>query len=301
MSVAEPAVHTELVAAAHHAVAAGPSGDLASTLYERWYSGWGSDLAEPDPALPVDLVQALRAAHAGSVRFEPGWIVRSSTPDGRVVAVRGPAARVLDPADYVAEQRPGLPPRPGEPVRVTGRRDSTTAQAGYWVTWGADEPRGAQVRLYWNAGATGAPGLVHAITAGLAHAGVAYTLKVPAVAEGFRRHDAVVLYLESAGLMHARQALLHTHAVCAALLEPAVPALTRRLARGLGLADEPTDGESFGTSRCRTIAGAMLPALRAGERDVQRLAALACERFAGLGHDPERLHLNPWTEADHAW
>jgi hypothetical protein len=68
-------------------------------------------------------------------------------------------------------------------------------------------------------------------------------------------------------------------------LEDAVPALTKRLCAGIGAADDPGDrDESFGSHRCRLIAGALVSAHERGMRtfDARRTAIAAAFEEAGL-------------------
>lgn len=299
---APDAVTATLRGAIDHALVAGRDGPLAEMLYSRWYSGHRPVMTE---AAVSNLVETLRAAHADSDRFEGGWSAVRAWPSGRAVAARGPVQRVLDPVDYVCPGRPGLPPRAGAPVRVTARRDSVTAQAGYWVTWGGDwglpgQPAD-QVRLYWNIDAAGAPALVRTLTAGLGGLGVAYAMKVPSEATGFGRRDAAVLFLGGVDFTSAGTMLRAAHADLAGVLAPETPALTRRLAAGLGCADEPLTGESFGMSRCRLIAEALTSVLQTGQRDPEVLLRAIHARFRAEGLDPERPHLNAATERDRDW
>jgi hypothetical protein len=295
------AVATTLRRAVEHALRDGSGRTLSDSLYTDWYARWNPS-AQPATAAAVLTVEALRAAHADSARFDDAWTATRVWPTGRVVAVRDGVERVLDPIDYVATDRRGLPPRAGGALRVTRRRDSVASQAGYWVAWGGAwgpplEPANI-VRLYWNVDAAGAPALVGALTGRLAERSLAYALKVPDQDAGFNRCDAAVLYLDRDDLRAAAPALRAAHAAVAGLLEAPTPALTRALAPGLGLAEEPPGPESFGGHRCRLIAEALAPALTAGEHDAEALLRAIAERLAAEGIALERPHLNPPGDHD---
>jgi hypothetical protein len=71
----------------------------------------------------------------------------------------------------------------------------------------------------------------------------------------------------------------------------AVPAFTRPLAPGIGLADEPREGRDVGRHRFRLVAAGLVatgPHTGPGER---RAAVVRALTDAGL--DPAALHLNP--------
>jgi hypothetical protein len=65
-----------------------------------------------------------------------------------------------------------------------------------------------------------------------------------------------------------------------------VPLFTRELAPGLGLAEDPSGGLSFGQSRCRLVARGLWNGFTRGRTDREgRLAAVA-EAFHEAGVDP---------------
>src|SRR6185369_10898498 len=79
------------------------------------------------------------------------------------------------------------------------------------------------------------------------------------------------------------------HRTLESRLRPDPPMFTRRLAPGLGLAEDPQNGMSFGQSRCRLVVQGLRDAY---DRDEEREPAVAAA-FRGLGLDP----LRPWLEA----
>ncbi|HXN36564.1 MAG TPA: T3SS effector HopA1 family protein, partial [Solirubrobacteraceae bacterium] len=82
------------------------------------------------------------------------------------------------------------------------------------------------------------------------------------------------------------------YAALASELRPATPAFTKQLAPGLGLAEDPGDGQSFGMHRTLLLARA---AVRAHElecfSDESREAVLS-ETFAEQGLDLDRPYLS---------
>jgi hypothetical protein len=97
-----------------------------------------------------------------------------------------------------------------------------------------------------------------------------------------RRHDRLVRELleELAAGLDARH------------LGPATPLFTRRLRAGVGQAEDPAGGESFGQQRCRIVAEGIWNAY-AGQAPT-REACLACvvAQFARYGLSLRRPHRN---------
>jgi hypothetical protein len=76
-------------------------------------------------------------------------------------------------------------------------------------------------------------------------------------------------------------------------LRPEVPLFSRELRPGIGIAEEPNTGESFGMHRCRMTAEGVLDAWAAGDQTVNgRLHAIQA-RFRAAGFDLDRPHLGP--------
>lgn len=274
---------------------------LSDTLYTDWYTRSRVPKAlQPAPA-PVDppFVETLRAAHAGSYRWESGWICEHLTTGGRIVAVRGSERRALGTTEYVSEARPGLSPLPGTSVRIVSRRDSTRLSPGFWVTHSSAWPRhGCRVlRLYWNVQADGAACLVRAITEALTGM-VEFCLKLPVARAEFARADAAVLYLEPADFDRAAAAVRMIYETASPDLVAAEPPLTRTLAPGLALAVTPTGTMSFGQSRCHLIAEALLEAWGRGRRDPEQLLDDVARHLAAAGVPPARPHLDDSTLRD---
>lgn len=289
-------VQASLEAAAELVAAELPAGggpaEAADLLYARWYlqPRTSAPASGPVAAIEADPVAALRAAHAGTERFSPGWRARRVSTRGRAEAVRGGEVRVLDRGDYVVPARPGLRAEPGDELLACDRVDHV--EDGFWVTYlGRWDAVGEAVltRVYWRIAPTGAPALVSGLTAGLLDAGVPAAVKVALEPAG--RADAAVAYVRSADWPALVPDLQAVAGRVARHLSDPPPALTLRLAEGIGVAEGRAGEESFGQRRCRLVAGGALAGGAGGAR-----AALAA---AGL--DADRPHLEPGSLTHHAW
>ena len=272
----------------------------ARLLYAGWYTRAGQAPGRRDGAPRPDQIAALRAAHADTGRWEDGWVAERVSSAGRVVAARAGRRRLLDPVDLLNPGRPGLTPRPGEPLVASARRDSLDFQPGFWVTHSVSWPRPGGpdklLRLYWNIDDEGAPELVAWLTRELNEAAVPYGIKCPAARNDYDRLDAAVVFLPRRAFAAARAALRRVHDGVADQLAPDTPPLARRIGSGLALAEDPGGEESFGTKRCRLVAEGVL-ASRAG--DGREAVQAVMRRLEAEGIDPRRPHLEPASEADY--
>ncbi len=281
-------------------------GELARRLYADWYLAPAS-VRDDRPAAPgpvdLDLVDALRAAHADTARWLSGWTVEATSSRGRVAVRQDGRRRVVARVDVLPLRRPCLAPRAGDPVRVGARRDTVDETRAFWFAYGGgwDEtavPAGL-VRLYWHAPRRATPSLVGALTGELARAGCSYALKVAVEDRDVDRPDRAVLYLTADALAAAAPAIRAAYRGLRRQLWSSVPRLAQRLGHGLAVAEDPGGGESFGEHRCRLVAAGLARTPRQGSRRARAAALL--ERLADAGLDPARPHLQPGSERDYRW
>lgn len=243
-----------------------------------------------------DLMNALSAANTGAGTWEPGWHFIKRENDGRYVVSRDgvcfwtEAGRVRL-ADNDAQ--------PGEFCRVFVVKELRYLVPGFYYAIG-DEPaaddrdRGAALtRIYWNlTTAEAALAYITSITGRLNKCRIAFRTKVLSDASAYGRADSGVLYLDTRDLVRAWPIVADTWRTLRNDLGVANPMFTLRLADGIGIADDPGDGRSFGQSRCAIVAEGLWAAFAAGENEVADRIEHLRTAFRHHGLDPDRPHLN---------
>lgn len=273
--------------------------DLRMRLYADFYCAGGArpplHVAATD-ALPgaSPFVQALSAANAGTGARDPGWTV-TGEDGGALVVARGGLSLWVAPADV----RPldGATVAPGAAVGVLMPKELLRLSPGFYMALGdAEFPVDGSapvLRFYWNLRSDGAVALIGHLTRRLNAEGLAFRLKVVSDPERYSRCDAGVLYVLRSDYEQVARVVTTVYRAVAASLRPATPALTKQLAPGLALAEDPSDQlTSFGMSRCQLLAEAITRAAQRGARDpAQRLQAVD-ERFAEAGMTLDAPYLN---------
>jgi hypothetical protein len=240
-------------------------------------------------------VQSLSTANTGTGAREGGWRVVSAEEDALVVQ-RPDGLRFRAQPGEVAAADGAL--AAGAAVAVLMPKELLRLSPGFYMALGDAElppaSAGSLVRLYWNIRADGAAPLVHLLTAALNDAAVPFRLKVVADPSRYARCDAGVLYVARADYAAVRPAAETAYARLAAALGPAVPALTKQLAPGLSLAEDPAGGmASYGQSRCGLLAEAAIRAAERGVTDSDGRLAVARGCFAEAGLDLDAPYLEP--------
>lgn len=262
---------------------------LRDWLYAQWYAAPRDvkDLA----TWAVPFVAHLRAADAGSRRWQSGWIAGQVSTAGRVIAVKGAERRLLWPGDYALASGAARPVQPADALVIVDRLDTIDQLPGYWTTCSADWfPLPVRiVRVYWNTTPRGAASIVRRITE--VAAGLPFSLKVPTDPAHFNRPDAVVLYLHAPLTSETLTALEAAASAERAWLATSTPPLTRMIGDGVALAIAPSaSGESFGQHRCRLIAEAAIHRRTNASTETDDASAAIARRFARDGIDPA----SPW-------
>ncbi len=271
---------------------------LIEVLYQHWYIN--ADPHDTDIEAPfTDLAAPLRAAHAGSHRWQNGWKIERVAKNGQLIVNRHSSRKLLYPGDYQLAGSAATGLLTGRSLRIIQRNDSTASNPGYWSSFSSSwqQSESAIYRLYWNVDYAGAIALTRSISEILSD-NIAWSFKVPIERDGYNRADTVVLYLLNGSFTALQPALKKIWLSVNNLLLDRTPRMARKLATGLALAENPLDAEeSFGLYVCRQLAEAWL----IGRQSEQRPAEQIMQGFRQQNIDPTRLYLNPGNSDNYQW
>lgn len=262
--------------------------------------------AARSPASAAGFLRQLSEANLGNGCWQSGWTLQQRQPG--------------DPADELRVQRNGLwlaAPRaqvraepgavlqPGRAVRLHLPKELPALSPGYYLALGdrmlSRAAWSKAVRFYWNLDPAAVPHWIRSITSALNSGGIAFELKVVLQPHAVRRSDAAVLYAHKPDYELLQPLLAGVHSEISAALRDRPPALTKSLARGLGFAEQPLDGSSFGRHRCRRLADAIVAASADGIQQRSARLDAVTERLASEGIDLKRPYLNPDSEDCYAF
>jgi hypothetical protein len=278
---------------------------LQQLLYNWCYCRrFGAAMPSPGPAPATDaeFVASLTAANSSREHWDAGWRIQQTLPSGQVAAVKGAATRMVWPGEFLSRGAPGLPPSPGAEISLFAPKESRVMQPGFHFVFGetlADqEEEMSLVRFYWHVTAAGAAPLVAALTQALNRFGIPFRFKCLSMVQLYDRTDPAVLYLAKRYYRIAAELLPAAYRTVHPFLRAGTPLFSKPLAAGLGFAENPTSGESFGMNRCRLAAEAICSAHKRGiDAADARLSDIAAA-FEAAGLSLERPYLNPGS-ADH--
>ncbi|MCD7041270.1 T3SS effector HopA1 family protein [Pseudomonas sp. MAFF 311095] len=226
---------------------------LQQYLYQHYYAACVED-PNPQPMWYPPVVPALDGSN---------WQVLEQLGGGALAVQQGRVARRVEAGEYLFD---GVPARAirGQHVKVQRAAWTDQLDPAFIYLFG-ETPQDTcnedcLLRYYVAPRPARLGEVVQALSHALDQVRVPYLLKYPSEPTVWMRQDAVVLYIAA---RHGRQ--VHGLLGCYAdwlrtRLRSASPLWTWPLLPGLGVAQDPGDGRSFGESRCRALALALLDA-----------------------------------------
>jgi hypothetical protein len=275
--------------------------DLQAVLYSRCYAQRIEDQTPASPAAPFtpdpSFVPALSRANRSQPRWEGGWSVYAIGQGGQVSLQKGDRQRFAFPGEFLSQGPPGLPPQPGTAVSVYAPRESNATQPGFYFAFGEmlsdiwDEHN--LLRFYFHAPSDVAADLLAYLTGALNKRLAPFKIKVLNEPALFPRTDAVVLYLAKRYYELTVRLIREMPQALAGTLRRSTPLFTLPIQPGVGMAEDPNTGESFGMNRCRMTAEGIVEACRNGEASITARMKSIAARFAQEGYSLELPYLNP--------
>ena len=269
---------------------------LYSSCYCRRFNGDQlSEIVWPPP--DDTFLTELSLAHAGRERWDSGWQTHRLLSSGQIIAQKGGITRLLWPGEFVSHEGPGTAMREGGRVSVFAPRDSKEMQPGFYFVFSEtisdQQDEYNLLRFYWHVKHTGAPLLVKLITKEFNRFQLPFRFKSLALRAFYERTDAAVLYINKRFYRISVELLADIYHELQDHLGADTPLFTKHLAPGLGLAEEPGTGESFGQNRCRILAEGLWNASEKGlQTDHERLQEVR-EQFERNGLSLDAPFLNP--------
>lgn len=242
------------------------------------------------------LVQQLSAANNTQDYWEAGWQIKEILPTGQIRAEKSGRSRLLWAGEFFTPQGFGAPPQVNGYINVFFPKESTTIQPGFYYAFSqtfidlTDDYN--IVRFYWNIEENGAPDLLASISRHLNRFRLPYRFKCLNNELPFNRTDSAVLFLNKRFYRIAAELLVEIYDEVKDLLGAETPLFSRQIAPGLGLAEDPNNGDSFGMNRCRLLAEGIWSAYTKGLEKTEARLDEVVKRFEHYGISLERPYLN---------
>jgi hypothetical protein len=267
---------------------------LYTFCYTREFAGAPLPPAAQAHAPDAQFIAELSRHSQSQDTWDSGWRIYRATPSGEVYAEKGERQHLARPGAFIAAAGAGLVP--GATINCFCPRESAIAQYGFYFAYG-ETPNDVWddfrlVRFYFNVPSAHAADLVRFLTVNLNKYLIPFQMKTLNAPAAYSRADAAVLYVARryftivARLLTCRRSEL-------AYLSDTTPLFTKPILPGVGAADEPGTGESFGMHRCRLVSEALLDAFAAGSHEPSARLAAVDRRFRHNGLELDRPYISP--------
>lgn len=233
-----------------------------------------------------ELTHRLSEANSGTGCWQAGWRVTGKGPERIEVGNYGIRWFALP-----RQIRAGADMDLGATVHVRVSKEQRELFPGFYMTFGNadDDPTQPLVRFYWNISVRGAAPLMSELTRLFNEAEIPFRFKMLNVPSMYGRTDSAVLYVPRAHYRVAHILVSRIRDRLRNYLLPQVSALVKRIAPGVGLAEDPGPGKSFGRVVTGILAEALAERARAGTATGRMRSVLTALRARGV--DPKRPYL----------
>jgi hypothetical protein len=278
-------------------------GILYQQAYARRFGDGPSETVQLSQGM--DMPAALAAANNSRDRWVSDWRISHVFASGQIAAHRYGVQRVFWPGEFISAEAAGGPPQPGATVNVLWKGGSAAAQPGFYFSYGETIPDQIDeyplVRFYMNIRPGGAARILEYLGRTLNRFRIPFRYKCLSKVDLYPRADAGVLYIGRRFYNVCSELMSDMHKKIGSELGANVPLFSLYLSPGIGLAEDPGTGESFGMNRCRIVAQGIADAFSKNLHSAEGRLKTVEDRFKAVGLDLQRPHLNPGSSNEYSW
>ncbi len=265
---------------------------VATVLYHGVYCGGpaGRDFTVPE-GLAADeaFIEKLSAANQTRRSSERGWQLVDRQPNGSIQVTKAGRFRTATIGEYQLQGPDGS-------YALTVRREQRAWQPLCYFALSETLPNQRDdrdnMRFYFHCDPTASLVVMQSVTGLLNRHRTPFRIKCFNHPRLFDRADAFVLYIEKRYFPFVAHGLMMLAAQGTFDLGDGVPLFTKQLVPGIGIAEDPGTGQSFGQQRTRWLAEALLRAFDLGCLDNDGVLTQIRKRFNEAGVDLDASHLN---------
>jgi hypothetical protein len=202
-------------------------------------------------------LELLSNANNGVGNWEPGWSVCKLEKNGKIAVKKNDLMIWALPHQLALSDNKQA--RLGDKCYVAMVKEFRELLLGYYMANGntALKEQPFITRIYWNISSNGAVSLLKSLTTELNRENIPFQFKILKNENLYTRADAAVLYMDKGDIRKAVNSLLIIYNKIKSFLKPSVSLFTRKLVPGVSIAEDPSNGESFGQQRTRLFAEAI--------------------------------------------
>lgn len=242
---------------------------LITDIYNNLYHA--ASVSDDELSYESDsFIAALSKANHGTGVWEEGWqLVGKDSHTGNLI-VRKKTMNFWVEQDRVRPLENGL-------CLVKVEKECRHLNGYFYYAYGNTDKTqlaaydGQSLRFYWNLQPAATIPYMDIVTELLNAAHIVFTTKVLSDPDSYSRSDAGVLYIDRSQLEDVLALIPRIYDRVRIGIRPTVPLFVRQLLPGVGFAEDPANGLSFGISRSKLIAETLYHCFRQGIPDHTQL------------------------------
>lgn len=270
--------------------------DLKQIIYDEYYLNKKVATFE----ITRDFKRQLKRANNTKAVPHRGWVIIHINNDNSVVVEMGNRRLLAKSGDFIANKHFGSNLTLNNNVTLYNKSDYSDDNGVFYHVFGkaiGDRFNESLLRFYFNLRPSGMPILIDFLTSVINPIEIPFQFKCLHDCTNYGRADAGVLYFEKRFFFDLISILKDAKKLVAIHSNPDTPLFARRLAPGIAFAENPPDpNESFGTSRCRLIAEAIV---EAHENSVEDVKSYVLDYVEQKGYDLDHFYLNPGSQFEY--
>lgn len=272
---------------------------LKQILYTQCYcQKFGTKYVEIEQSGISDksFLTALVSANTSVSNWDSNWVIEQKLANGRFVAKKNSHYKILNHSEFKLVNIQKVIPKEGDVISIDCKRDSSVYQSAFYYAFGneveCDQNLVTLVRVYFNIESHNAPQLLKLISSELNKYFIPFTFKCLNQSTYYSRIDSAVLYIQKPYYNITKHVLTNAFEEQSFNFNDATSLFTKKIMKGVSVAEEPGDGESFGTSRCGMLANSLINSKNKGIESPEEILDDAEFFFQNCGINIYNAYLN---------
>lgn len=274
---------------------------LTNAIYSQFYCGiTGGDISQnlPSKESREEFMKHLSEANTTKNGFDYNWEIYQVDASGNAFAKKNDELRWLQPNGYHFQNPNQKQAAVNTKVNLIKTNESKSTQPVFYHVFSNEMfPQEVEIcRFYWNVKPDGAAKLITLVTKTLNDYKIPFQYKCLNHPDLYVRTDSAVLYVDKKHVQVVSIILKSIIKEISTYLKDVIPMFTHQIFKGVGYAEDPGKGMSFGMSRSSVIAEALVNSFLKKENDKKRLNSVI-NFLDNKGLSIQRLHLNKHTQS----
>lgn len=268
---------------------------LQKHIYGEYYCK-AKTTNDPNQKMDPAFLEKLSEANVLKGKWDSDWQITQMDQQGGIHVKKGNETRYCHNGQYQILQNSSQM-APTALIFLAG--ESKDTQIGFYHVFNYERSSmnivGEYTRIYWNISHEGATTLVSELTKKLSFYKIPFRFKIASSPHLYNRSDSSILYFLKPYYNNVIFHLEEVNSKIEKFLSEDIPLFSKKFKPGIGIAEDPGNGESFGMHRCKIVAESLYQSyLNSRNSPNEKLVDLEAH-FSRYNLSLESPYLNPFS------